>query len=367
MDLAVASPATVSRCGMVYMEPTGIGWLPLLQSWFGTIGRIFIPKTEDADPTVSVEPPEDVMVMITSLYHTFFKSLLRFTRVCIREQVPTSDMVMAYTQMRLYRILLQHEFAERLPADMSKTELQKKLESTFFFSCVWSIGASTDTAGRVKLSQHVRELQAGTVEDPLLKAEDMDKYGRVQMPFPDKLTVYEYVWDGKWTGWMDAFPRDPNIPAGTAFHDITIQCTDSVQIAYFLQKLLGAGAPTLITGPTGTGKTIYIKDVLYGSLDKEKWTSIPVMFSAQTSANQTQDIIDSKLDKRRQRVFGPPLGKRCCLFVDDLNMPQVEEYAPSPSAAFCFLQWPNAALAASPKRQGTDSGVCLQVRRPAAY
>jgi len=54
--------------------------------------------------------------------------------------------------------------------------------------------------------------------------------------------------------------------------------------------------------------------------------TIEVGFSAQTSANQTMDIIDMKLDRRRKGVYGPKLAEKAIIFVDDLNMPTKEKY-----------------------------------------
>lgn len=60
----------------------------------------------------------------------------------------------------------------------------------------------------------------------------------------------------------------------------------------------------LCIGPTGTGKTLTISDKLLKDLPL-KYISHFLTFSARTSANQTQDLIDSKLDKRQAPLIPP--------------------------------------------------------------
>ena len=65
MDLAVASPATVSRCGMVYLTPDNLGWLPFVQTWMETKFegedvlsnelKVYIVETFQATADIAIE------------------------------------------------------------------------------------------------------------------------------------------------------------------------------------------------------------------------------------------------------------------------------------------------------------------------
>lgn len=139
-----------------------------------------------------------------------------------------------------------------------------------------------------------------------------------------------------WKDWISTVPRakvDPDM----AFSQIIVPTSDTISYTFVIDRLVRSGKHILCVGDTGTGKTVTVQDKLNNDLPADM-TPVFMTFSARTSANQTQDLIDSKMDKRRKGVFGPPSGKKMIISLDDMNMPQREKYFAQPPIEI-LRQW----------------------------
>jgi dynein heavy chain len=326
MDLAVASPATVSRCGMVYMEPHKLGWRPLVASWMETLPP-------------AIKDDEKNRASLEQLFEWIVDPVLFFVRRSLHEMLPTGASFMVNSLCSMFSAVTDEFVGEegmKKIADMKQAEVTNWIDSLFLFSLVWSAGSTLDTASREQFDEFVRSL---------LKGEDKEnppprKIDAKVVP-PTSGLLYDYVFQkqgkGKWVSWKETLDKAWTIPPTAQYSQIIVPTMDTARYTYLLRHLLEHGMQPLLCGPTGTGKTVDLSQYLL-SLPVDKNMIIQTQFSAQTSANMTQDLIDGKLDKRRKGVFGPPVGKQAIIFVDDLNMPEVEEYGAQPPIEI-LRQW----------------------------
>ena len=161
------------------------------------------------------------------------------------------------------------------------------LQSLFMFSCVWSLGSAVDADSRPIFNEYIKNLVTESNKFPVL------------VQFPSDQSVYDYAFDKSksvWVHWMTtSTPLNIPIDADIQFHEMFVPTIESVRTTYLLELLIAHGKHVLFTGPTGTGKSASIRNVLLNKLDKDKYMPIVINFSYQTRANQTQDTIDSKV------------------------------------------------------------------------
>ncbi|XP_069761611.1 dynein axonemal heavy chain 3 isoform X2 [Narcine bancroftii] len=324
-DLEQASPATVSRCGMIYLEPHQLGWTPLKDSYMDTL-----------PPTITVEHKE----LINDMFHWLIQPCLDFTRMHCKFFVQTSPMHLAYSLMRLYSCLMG-EIAQSGQEDsegLSSQQITLWLQGLFLFATVWTIGATINGESRKKFDSFFRNLILGMDDNnPRPKSVKLTKNNI----FPERGTVYDYffkkVGSGQWNLWTDYIIKDKEIPTGAKVSDLIIPTMETARQTFFLEIYISHKIPLLLLGPTGTGKSAITNNFLM-QLPKELYIPSCISLSARTSANQTQDIIMSKLDRRKKGVYGPPVGKELIVFVDDLNMPAKEIYGAQPPIEL-LRQW----------------------------
>ena len=319
MDLAVASPATVSRVGIIYMEPRGLGIDVLLESWMSSVPAAVAPLLRSE---------------LQRLFDDYLVPALQYLRGHLVEFVPTLDNQIVESATRVLDCFLE-PWAEREgrepPGGERTAALVDRIEGLVLFAVVWSAGATTNEDGRRRFDAFLRGEAASHGSG---------------FPFPEGGLVYDYAFDlgsGRWRPWMtivDPYDVDPKL----SFQELVVPTTDSVRSTYLLDLLTRHRKHVLMVGPTGTGKTVNIQQYLMGAATVDR-RSVPssvlplsITFSAQTSANMTQDMLDAKMEKRRKGVFGPPAGKTFIVHVDDMNMPKREIYGAQPPIEI-LRQW----------------------------
>jgi len=83
----------------------------------------------------------------------------------------------------------------------------------------------------------------------------------------DKKTIYDYCYlpeEGAWKGWTTFANKDEidQFPKNSVPNEIVVTTVDTIRYGYMLEFFIMNDIRTLFVGPTGTGKTKYIQNVL---------------------------------------------------------------------------------------------------------
>ncbi|KAF7258254.1 hypothetical protein EG68_04624 [Paragonimus skrjabini miyazakii] len=314
MDLSQASPATVSRCGMIYMEPLSLGWRPLARSWMNRLPQVLLAG--------------DGRDTINALMDWFIDPCLEFIRLNCRSMVSLRQANLVHSCLAFVNMLIDEHAAQEDAAENRYLRLWTC--TAFTFAVIWGIAGCLDLTGRQKFDRFFRALLLGQDEkNPVPK----ELGPRIEFPIPESGLVYDYFYEyksrGSWKHWNERNKSlDPSV--NRKIREIIVPTMDTARYKYIMELCLNQHRRLMFIGPTGTGKSAYVQEKLMRELDTEKFVAYFMNFSAQTSANQTQLIVMSKIDRRRKGVYGPPVGKTALFFVDDLNMPAKEEYGAQP-------------------------------------
>ncbi|CCW59976.1 unnamed protein product [Phytomonas sp. EM1] len=307
-DLAVASPATVSRAGMIYMEPsTCVGITNLVRSW----QMYRLPSTMD--------PYKE---HLQALCEQLFPVLIHFVQTQVAEYSASVWTNLVTSCFNIFAALLVPFTPTRTyEVPQEKLDILKDVYLDFLvFSIVWSFGATGDGVSCRRF-------------DKFLRNELRQRDVAIDLPILDCLQNYEFIPEERsWVAWNDRLPPFTTQVTQANISDIIVLTADQARFKYINRLLLKNSYHTLCCGPTGTGKTVLLQQLLMNEMPKE-FTPIFFTFSARTSANQTQDLIFSKFEVRRRaspQIWGAPLNKKIIVFIDDMNMPMKEQYGAQP-------------------------------------
>ncbi|XP_010135844.1 PREDICTED: dynein heavy chain 8, axonemal-like, partial [Buceros rhinoceros silvestris] len=283
-----ASPATVSRMGMVYISSSVLSWRPILQAW--------LKKHSSQEAEV-----------LQSLYDSIFEPAYTYMKQNLN---PKMELLECNYIMQSIN-LLEGLIPSKKEGGLSTTSHLHKL---FCFAIMWSLGALLELDSRDKLEAFIRA-HNNQLDLPEISPDSSQ-------------TMYEfYVTDyGDWEHWNKrvqeyVYPTD-NVPD---YASILVPNVDNVRTQFLINTIAKQQKAVLLIGEQGTAKTVMIKTYVK-KYDPEEHLSKCLNFSSATEPSMFQRTIESYVDKRIGNTYGPPGGRKMTVFIDDINMPFINEW-----------------------------------------
>uniref|UniRef100_A0A1I8PDY1 Dynein beta chain, ciliary n=1 Tax=Stomoxys calcitrans TaxID=35570 RepID=A0A1I8PDY1_STOCA len=286
-NLKAATPATVSRAGILYINPQDLGWTPFILSWLNT------------------RPNQSEVATLNVLFDKYVPPMLDAFRVRFKRITPISDIAMLQMTCFLLNSLLT---PQNVPADCPKDWY----EIYFVFCVVWGFGS---TLFQDQIIDWRNEFSKWFINE--FKA----------VKFPDSGNIFSYYVDQEtkkfrpWTDLVPGFELDPDIPLQANL----VHTSETTRLRYFMDVLIQDNYPIMLIGAPGSGKTIIMNSKL-NSLPTEKYAVTNVPFNFYTTSEMLQRILEKPLEKKAGRNYGPQGNKKMLYFVDDMNMPEVDKY-----------------------------------------
>ncbi|XP_041923315.1 LOW QUALITY PROTEIN: dynein heavy chain 5, axonemal-like [Alosa sapidissima] len=280
-----ASPATVSRNGMVFMSSSVLDWQPVLHAWLQNV------------------PPAQAHVLL-DCFNSVFQDLVNFIFTAVSPKMQILECMYIKQALDLLQGLL--------PSADEKSAAQGHVGRLFVFAVMWSLGALLELDDRARLETFLKAHSA---------ALDLPRTQGDQ-------TIFEFVVNeaGEWDHWSKKVPeyRYPKdvVPD---FASILVPNVDNVRTDFLMRTIMQQGKAVLLIGEQGTAKTVMIKGYT-SKYDPETHLSKSLNFSSATLPGMFQQTMESYIDKRMGSTYGPPTGKRMTVFIDDINMPLINEW-----------------------------------------
>ncbi|GAB9467560.1 hypothetical protein Gpo141_00004900 [Globisporangium polare] len=310
-SLVNATPATVSRAGIIYVHDGDIGWHPFVESW--------VQQRLSASET-SVLPG-----LFTKYVDALF-ALLRDNK--LQSIVPIPAISMVETLCRLLDGVL------RAVGEQEKTP--EVLENAFIYCALWAFGGALDgdraNDQRRVFSGALRAIAKFKLPPPAATTTTTNNTsGDGSSSSIHNMSLFDLYYDvlkNELVPWSDKLPA--TIGGGSSggsdgpFYSLIIPTVESTRVHSLMDMLLPGAHPILLVGCSGSGKTSIAQEHMR-NLDDEL-TSAHVTMHHYMDARQLQLRLEQYVEKRSGRVFGPTHNRRLVYFLDDLNMPQAEAY-----------------------------------------